>query len=179
MTTVQVIRGDITRMQVDAIVNAANSALSDGSGVNGAIQHAGGPDILNECREIIRRQGSCPTGEAVMTTAGKLPAKKVIHTVGPIWSGGHHYEAQLLRNCYINSLQLAMSAGLRSIAFPNISTGIFGYPKNNAASIALHATQEFLQHHPGAFNTIMFVCFDEENYSLYTTLKESVFGKDA
>ena len=179
MTAVQVIRADITTLQVDAIVNAANSALSDGSGVNGAIHRAGGPAILQECRQVIRQQGSCATGHAVITGAGRLPAKHVIHTVGPVWHGGAQDEARLLRNCYVNSLSLALQHGLRSIAFSNISTGIFGYPKAGAAAIAVAATQEFIQHHPGAFDTVVFVCFDAENYDLYAALLQQHSGEGA
>lgn len=166
---IEIIKGDITRQSVDAIVNAANSSLMGGGGVDGAIHRAGGPAILEECRRIIARQGSCRPGQAVITTGGNLPAKHVIHTVGPVWNGGHKQEPATLRNCYINSLQLAAENNISSIAFPNISTGIYGYPKKEAAEVAVKAVIDWLSEHdqPGQ---ISFVCFDEENYQLYKTL---------
>ena len=138
---IQLIKGDITQQHADAIVNAANSSLLGGGGVDGAIHRAGGPQILEECRAIRNRQGGCKTGEAVITTAGKLPATYVIHTVGPVWNGGNHNEETLLRNAYTNSLLLAEAQGLSSVAFPNISTGIYGFPKALAASIAVAAVK--------------------------------------
>lgn len=162
MTTLKVLLGDITKLKVDAIVNAANSGLRGGGGVDGAIHRAGGPTIMEACREI----GGCPTGEAVITTAGKLPAQFVIHTVGPIWQGGYHQENQLLRNAYTNSLELAAKHALKSIAFPNISTGVYGFPKSEASTIAIDSAKDFLMK-SGKNMEIIFVCFDEENYSLY------------
>ncbi len=162
------IRGDITTLEVDAIVNAANSSLMGGGGVDGAIHRAGGPTILEECRKIIARQGSCKTGEAVITTAGNLPAKFVIHTVGPVWNNGQKKEAEKLADCYRNSLRLAVENTLTSIAFPNISTGIYGYPKNEAAEIAVATVKDFLIT-AATIQQIIFVCFDEENYSIYQT----------
>lgn len=162
----KLLRGDITKMEVDAIVNAANSSLLGGGGVDGAIHRAGGPQILAECYKIRQRQGGCPTGEAVITTGGKLPAEYVIHTVGPVWQGGQNGEPQLLSDCYRNALQLAVDNGIKSIAFPNISTGIFGFPKAEACQIAIRTVKSFLREH----NTIeeaIFVCFDEENFRLY------------
>ena len=164
---VEVVRGDITKMAVDAIVNAANTSLLGGGGVDGAIHRAGGKKILEECMQIRARQGGCPTGEAVITTAGNLPATYVIHTVGPVWQGGNKQEEVLLANAYRKSLQLALEYNCRSVAFPNISTGIYGYPKNLAALVALDAVNHFLQSHTDAFDKIMFVCFDEENYQIY------------
>ena len=123
-TKIEVIKGDITKIKVDVIVNAANSSLLGGGGVDGAIHRAGGASILEECRKIAARQGGCKTGEAVITTAGNLPSKFVIHTVGPIWNGGKNKESELLANCYKNSLQLAVENNCRSIAFPNIGTGV-------------------------------------------------------
>jgi O-acetyl-ADP-ribose deacetylase (regulator of RNase III) len=160
---IELIKGDITTLAVDAIVNAANSSLLGGGGVDGAIHRAGGPTILEECRKIIARQGGCKTGEAVITTAGKLPAKFVIHTVGPVWQDGNQQEAEKLRNCYINSLQLAVMNECHSIAFPNISTGVYRYPKSDAAQIAVHTVSSFLAK-TNKIEKVIFVCFDEENY---------------
>lgn len=162
MTAIDVIKGDITRIEVDAIVNAANEQLAGGGGVDGAIHRAGGPAIMEECRQI----GGCPTGEAVMTTAGNLPAKKVIHTVGPIWRGGNQNEARLLASCYRQSMELAVKQNLYTIAFPNISTGVYGYPKEEAAGVAIKTVREFIKKKKG-LEKVMFVCFDEENYQLY------------
>ena len=160
------VQGDITKQKVDAIVNAANSSLMGGGGVDGAIHRAGGPAILEDCRKIIARQGSCKTGEAVITTAGNLPAKFVIHTVGPVWNNGKNNEAEKLANCYRNSLHLALENKIESIAFPNISTGIYGYPKKDAAAIAIKTVLDLLQNDP-ALPKVYFVCFDEENFSIY------------
>ncbi|GHA53453.1 O-acetyl-ADP-ribose deacetylase [Pontibacter akesuensis] len=166
-TTVKVQQGDITKVQTDAVVNAANSSLLGGGGVDGAIHRAGGPAILEECRQIRARQGGCPTGEAVITTAGNLPAKYVIHTVGPVWSGGSKGEPELLANCYRNSLQLAEENGVASIAFPNISTGVYGYPKDKAAKVAVAAVQSYLTEQNIGIKEVVFVCFDAENRRLY------------
>lgn len=163
---ISLVKGDITKTAADAIVNAANSSLLGGGGVDGAIHRAGGPAILEECRKIIARQGSCPTGEAVITTAGNLPAKFVIHTVGPVWNNGKKNEAAKLAGCYENSLLLAVEHDLETIAFPNISTGIYGYPKKEAAVIAIQAVSGFLQKGL-AIRQVTFVCFDEENYMIY------------
>jgi O-acetyl-ADP-ribose deacetylase (regulator of RNase III) len=165
---IHIIRGDITKQKVDAIVNAANSSLMGGGGVDGAIHRAGGPAILEECKEIIARQGSCPTGEAVITTAGNLPARFVIHTVGPVWAGGNNGEPMKLASCYANSLRLAVENDLHSIAFPNISTGIYGYPKKQAAEIAAKTVSYLITFNP--MITVYFVCFDEENFQLYQSL---------
>jgi len=170
MTSITVQKGDITKLPVDAIVNAANSSLMGGGGVDGAIHRAGGPIILEECRQIRNRQGGCKTGEAVITNAGNLPAKKVIHTVGPVWHGGNRNEPVLLANCYKNSLKIASDNQLTTIAFPNISTGVYGYPKKEAASIAVAAVKDFVGTHSAVFDEIIFVCFDEENYALYRQL---------
>ena len=163
------VQGDITKQKVDAIVNAANSSLMGGGGVDGAIHRAGGPAILEDCRKIIAKQGSCKTGEAVITTAGNLPAKFVIHTVGPVWNNGKNNEAEKLANCYRNSLHLALENKIESIAFPNISTGIYGYPKKVAAAIAIKTVLDLLQNNP-ALPKVYFVCFDEENYSTYQSI---------
>jgi len=159
-----VLQGDITKVAADAIVNAANSSLMGGGGVDGAIHRAGGPAILEDCRKIVARQGGCATGEAVITTAGKLSAKHVIHTVGPVWNGGHKKEAEKLAACYRNSLQLAADNQLNTIAFPNISTGIYRFPKDVAARIAVNTIRDFLAEHEGV-REVMLVCFDEENLS--------------
>lgn len=162
-------QGDITKVEADAIVNAANTSLLGGGGVDGAIHRAGGPAILDDCRKIIARQGGCKVGEAVITTAGKLSATYVIHTVGPVWNGGTSNEEQKLANCYQNTLLLALENGVKTIAFPNISTGIYRFPKNKAAAIAVNTVKAFLANHH-TFEKVIFVCFDEENYSLYKQL---------
>ena len=171
MADLEVIMGDITALEVDAVVNAANSSLMGGGGVDGAIHRAAGPSLLDECREIAAQRknipgGPCPAGDAVITGAGKLPAKHVIHTVGPVWHGGSLGEPELLASCYRKSLLLAEKTGLESIAFPNISTGVFGYPKDKAAAVAIAAARETLPKTPG-IKRIVFVCFDQENYTLY------------
>jgi O-acetyl-ADP-ribose deacetylase (regulator of RNase III) len=169
MTSIKIIKGDITKLQVDAIVNAANSSLMGGGGVDGAIHRAGGPKILEECKAIVARQGGCKTGEAVITSGGDLPANYVIHTVGPVWRGGKNNEAGLLANAYKNSLRLAIENAVRTIAFPNISTGIYGFPKDKAAAIALETTQAFIKT-SHELSEIIFVCFDDENFHLYNQL---------
>ncbi|RYF86463.1 MAG: O-acetyl-ADP-ribose deacetylase [Chitinophagaceae bacterium] len=162
---IEVVQGDITKLKVDAIVNAANSSLMGGGGVDGAIHRAGGPQILEECRKIVARQGGCKTGEAVITSGGNLPAKYVIHTVGPVWNGGKNKERELLANCYRNSLQLAVENGCRTIAFPNISTGIYRFPKDEAAAIAVKSVSDFLLS-TEEIDKVVLVCFDEENFLL-------------
>ncbi len=163
----QVIKGDITKIQVDAIVNAANSSLMGGGGVDGAIHRAGGPEILDECIIIKNTQGKCPLGEAVITTAGQLPAKYVIHTVGPIWQGGSYGEQIKLKNCYLNSLNIAVENNIKIIAFPNISTGVYGYPKKEAAITAIETIKN--ASYP-TIDKVIFVCFDDENFNLYNEL---------
>lgn len=163
---IRIEQGDITKMDVDAIVNAANSSLLGGGGVDGAIHRAGGPQILDECKKIVSKQGGCPTGEAVITTAGKLPAKFVIHTVGPVWRGGTDNEAAKLAACYKNSLQLAVNNKCKTVAFPNISTGVYGYPKDEAARVAITSVKEFLEGN-NEIETVIFVCFDEKNKGIY------------
>lgn len=167
-THIQLLQGDITVQPVDAIVNAANSSLLGGGGVDGAIHRAGGSAILEECQQIRNRQGGCATGDAVITTAGRLPAKHVIHTVGPVWNGGSNNERQLLADCYVHSLQLADKHQLISIAFPNISTGIYDFPKKEAAIIALQTVKEYIEQHPDTLvQQIIFVCYDADNLALY------------
>ena len=166
---IEVVRGDITKLDVDAIVNAANASLSGGGGVDGAIHRAGGPAILEECRVIRNRQGGCAVGEAVITTGGLLKARYVIHTVGPVWNDGNNNESKLLFNAYASSLSLARKFNVKSIAFPNISTGIYSYPKNKAAGIAIQAVRDFLETDPNICR-IVFCCFDDENFQLYKKL---------
>jgi len=160
------IRGDITKQKTDVIVNAANSGLMGGGGVDGAIHRAGGPEILEDCKKIVTEQGRLPTGEAVITTAGNLAAKYVIHTVGPVWRGGGNNEPELLRSAYLNSLKLAEEKSLRSISFPSISTGVYAYPVDQAAVIALKATTTFLQD-ASSINEVVFVLFDQRTYKAY------------
>lgn len=164
-----VTKGDITSIQTDAIVNAANSSLMGGGGVDGAIHRAGGPAILEDCRKIVARQGSCNTGEAVITTGGQLPATYVIHTVGPVWDGGKKNEPEKLASCYRNSLRLALEHDVKSIAFPNISTGIYHYPKEEAAIIAVQTVKQWLDETKASID-VHFVCFDGQNYQLYLDL---------
>lgn len=163
---IELIKGDITKIKTAIIVNAANSSLMGGGGVDGAIHKAGGPSILEECKEIVDAQGECLTGEAVITHAGNLPADYVIHTVGPVWSGGNKNESELLSNCYKNSLHIAEQNNAKSIAFPNISTGVYGFPKKKAAEIAVKTVRDFR----GSIDRCVFVCFDDENFSLYQNL---------
>ncbi len=162
---IEIIKGDITKISVDVIVNAANSSLRGGGGVDGAIHRVGGKKILEECREIVSRQGECKTGQAVITTAGKLPANFVIHTVGPVWHGGKNNEEELLADCYTNSLKIAVEKGCKTIAFPNISTGIYHFPKDKAADISINSILAFLKNNQSIENVLL-VCFDEENFSL-------------
>ncbi|HET7580168.1 MAG TPA: O-acetyl-ADP-ribose deacetylase [Bacillales bacterium] len=162
---IELIQGDITKLKADAIVNAANKSLLGGGGVDGAIHRAGGPEILEECKKI----GGCETGEAVITTAGKLPAKHVIHTVGPVWNGGNHHEDELLQRCYENALRVAEEHALNTIVFPNISTGVYHFPKKRAADIAIQAVQTYLEK-DNTIKKVIFVCFDRENYDLYAEI---------
>jgi O-acetyl-ADP-ribose deacetylase (regulator of RNase III)/molybdopterin converting factor small subunit len=166
---ITLVRGDITQQQVDAIVNAANSSLLGGGGVDGAIHARGGPAILEACRQIRQTQypGGLPAGQAVTTTAGHLPARRVIHTVGPIWHGGRHGEADILARAYTNSLERAREEGLRTVAFPSISTGAYGYPVAEAAATALAAVREYLAVHPAAFDEVRFVLFSLSDYNVY------------
>lgn len=163
--------GDITKIPVDAIVNAANTSLLGGGGVDGAIHKAGGKEILEECIKIRNKQGGCKTGEAVYTTAGNLPASYVIHTVGSVWQDGEHGERELLANCYSNCLKIAEELKIQSISFPNISTGVYKFPKEEAAEIALNTVKKFIEQSKNStLEEIIFVCFDEENYKVYKRL---------
>lgn len=161
--SIKIIQGDITKVKADAIVNAANSSLMGGGGVDGAIHRAGGKEILEECKKLVARQGSCPTGKAVITTAGNLPAKFVIHTVGPVWHGGNQQEDELLKNCYLNSLQLAVENDCHTIAFPCISTGVYHFPVEKAAAIAMKTIREFLKNN-STIQQVKLVAFDDENF---------------
>lgn len=163
---IEITRGDITKITADAIVNAANSSLLGGGGVDGAIHRAGGPEIFEECKMIRAKQGGCKTGEAVITTAGRLPAKYVIHTVGPVWQGGNQGEPELLANCYKNRLALAVENKVKTIAFPSISTGIYGYPIEQACRIALGETMKFLETNQ-SLERVIFVCFSEVDRQIY------------
>ncbi|MDH4090546.1 MAG: O-acetyl-ADP-ribose deacetylase [Cyclobacteriaceae bacterium] len=169
MNRIQCIKGDITSLQVDVIVNAANNSLMGGGGVDGAIHRVGGPQILDECMAIRKRQGGCPTGEAVITTAGNLKAKFVIHTVGPYWTGNSEEEEVLLANAYRNCLTLAVGNLAKTIAFPNISTGIYGFPKRRAAEIAIQEVSDFLERDQ-SLDQVIFCCFDLENFEIYKAL---------
>lgn len=162
MPQIELVKGDITKMEVDAIVNAANKSLLGGGGVDGAIHRAAGPELLEECRSL----NGCETGQAKITRSYLLPSKYVIHTVGPVWHGGEQNEPELLANCYKNSLQIALKKKLSTIAFPNISTGVYRFPKTMAAGIAIRTVNKFLQENK-KLKTVFFVCFDEENYDIY------------
>jgi len=164
---IELVLGDITRQAVDAIVNAANSTLLGGGGVDGAIHRAGGPAILDACRAIRAERGDCPTGEAVLTGGGGLPARYVIHAVGPVWRGGDQGEPELLASCYRNSLRIAAENGFESVAFPSISTGIYGYPVSLAAPTALSTVASFLSNEPVAPFRVRFVLHDPVTYATY------------
>jgi O-acetyl-ADP-ribose deacetylase (regulator of RNase III) len=162
---IEAVLGDITRQAVDAIVNAANSTLLGGGGVDGAIHRAAGPELLQACRRL----GGCPPGEARITPGFRLPARWVVHTVGPVWRGGGRGEAELLRSCYVRSLALAESKGARTVAFPSISTGAYGYPLDRAARVAVAAVREGLAENPSV-ELVRFVCFSERDLAAYGPL---------
>jgi len=166
---IELIQGDITKIEVDAIVNAANTSLLGGSGVDGAIHKAGGKAILEDCQKIRNKQGGCKVGEAVITTAGNLPARFIIHAVGPVWNGGKSNEESLLASTYLNCLKLAIDNHIYSISFPNISTGIYKFPKEKAAKIAIQTVFDFLAT-TDKIKNVIFVCFDKENYKIYSEL---------
>lgn len=177
--SLRVIRGDIVRQAVDAVVNAANSTLLGGGGVDGAIHLVGGPAILAACNEIVAVRGRLPAGQAVITTGGNLPARRVIHTVGPVWRGGARGEAGTLASAYIQSLTLAAAHGLRTLAFPSISTGAFGYPVDAAAQVAMKAVRAFLDVRAGTLREIRCVLFDENTRRAYVAALNDVFGLDS
>ncbi len=165
MPVIEIIQSDLTQLEVDAIVNAAKSTLMGGGGVDGAVHRAAGPQLLSECITL----GRCPTGEARITKGYKLKAKFVIHTVGPVWNGGSHNESELLASCYLKSLSLAVENNCTSIAFPNISTGIYRFPKELAADIAIRAVRSFVSTNK-SIRKVLFCCFDVENYLIYQRL---------
>ncbi len=167
-TTVELIQGDITKEKVDAIVNAANEKLIGGGGVDGAIRRAGGNAVTKECDIIRARQGGCPTGKAVITTGGNLPAQYIIHTVGPVWKGGDAGELELLASCYKESIALAVKNALYSVAFPSISTGVYGYPTEKAAKIALQTIRELAENTERMPTLVQFVLFDDATFECYT-----------
>lgn len=167
-TTVELIQGDITKEKVDAIVNAANEKLIGGGGVDGAIRRAGGNAVTKECDIIRARQGGCPTGKAVITTGGNLPAQYIIHTVGPVWKGGDAGEPELLASCYKESIALAVKNALYSVAFPSISTGVYGYPTEKAAKIALQTIRELAENTERMPTLVQFVLFDDATFECYT-----------
>jgi len=175
-TKLSLIQGDITRQTTDAIVNAANSSLMGGGGVDGAIHRAGGPAILNECRQIVSRIGRLDTGKAVITTGGNLQAKYVIHTVGPVWHGGSRGEVELLLSAYRESLKLATERELKSISFPSISTGAYSYPVAEAANVALDAVITFLRNEPTSLEEVFFVLYDARTYQSYSTRLAEIAG---
>ena len=168
---IEIVEGDITKQKVDAIVNAANTSLLGGGGVDGAIHRAAGPELLEECRTL----GGCPTGEAKITKGYKLPAKWVIHTVGPVWSGGGKNEDALLASCYRNSLKLALEHDIKTIAYPSISTGAYGFPMERATRIAINEVLDFLEREP-AIDKVAFVCFGERAYNIYSKTFAEVSG---
>lgn len=165
MMLLKAVKGDITTLKVDAIVNAANPTLLGGGGVDGAIHRAAGPALLSECRTL----GGCHTGDAKLTGGYNLPARYVIHTVGPVWHGGNHGEADLLSSCYWRSLEIAAGLGIESVAFPAISTGVYGYPFQQAAEIAVSTVKTFVQH-PTSLQEVTFCCFSQGDFEVYTRL---------
>ena len=174
----QLIKGDITDLETDAIVNAANSSLMGGGGVDGAIHRKGGSKILEECKRIRATEwpDGLPTGKAVITSGGNLKAKHVIHTVGPVWLGGFHVEAELLKQAYKNSLRLAVAKGLKTIAFPSISTGAYGYPIEDASRIAVRTVKEFLEKED-KLEKVVFVLFSERDFEIYLETAKSILAR--
>ena len=171
-TKVSLIQGDITRQRTEAIVNAANSSLMGGGGVDGAIHRAGGTAILEECRKIVAQIGRLDTGKAVITRGGNLAATYVIHTVGPVWNGGNHGEAELLASAYCETLKLAVAYKLKSLSFPSISTGAYGYPMAEAAKVALGTMLSFFRENPTPLEQVNFVLYDTRAYQIYATVLE-------
>ena len=173
-TMLSVIQGDITQQTTDAIVNAANPSLMGGGGVDGAIHRAGGPAILEECKQIVARQGRLPTGKAAITTGGNLRAKYVIHTVGPVWYGGSRDEVDLLAGAYRESLKVAAEHNLSSVSFPSISTGVYGYPVDEASTVAMKAVVSFLKEKATSLKEVVFVLFDPRTYAAYFSALEEM-----
>lgn len=176
-TRLTLVQGDITQQEVDAIVNAANSSLMGGGGVDGAIHRAGGPQILEECKAYVAQHGRLPTGEAMITSAGTMKAKYVIHTVGPVWRGGDHHEEDLLANAYRNSLKLAVENHVKTIAFPSISTGVYGFPIERASRIAVATVKQFVETNP-SLREIRFVTFSQNDFDVYKELFGEVCRSD-
>ncbi len=175
MYMIRLVRGDITKIdKVDAIVNAANSSLLGGGGVDGAIHRAAGPDLLFECRLL----GGCKTGQAKITKAYRLPCRHIIHTVGPVWNGGSHNEDKLLADCYQNSLKLAAEHNIRTIAFPSISTGIYAFPVERAAKIAIGTAERFLAENPELFDMVLWVLFDDRTKEAYEEAVQMIKNRD-
>lgn len=170
MMRIELYKGDITKLKVDAIVNAANTSLLGGGGVDGAIHRAAGPELL----KFNKKLGGCKTGEAKISPGFNLPAKFIIHTVGPVWNGGKHNEDKLLANCYLNSLKLAVENKIKSMAFPAISTGIYRFPLERATKIAITEVKEFLEKND-TIEKVIFVCFDEETYEIYKSVLASKY----
>jgi len=171
--TVVLLEGDITKQETEAIVNAANSSLMGGGGVDGAIHRAGGPSILYECKEIVKSIGHLPPGQAVITTGGDMHSRYVIHTVGPIWRGGGQNEAETLANCYTESLKLAQQRGIGSVSFPSISTGAYGYPLDEAARVSLRAVADFLENEEGV-EEVVFVLWGKEAMGAHQRALEEI-----
>ncbi len=174
---IRLAEGDITRIAVDAIANAANSSLAGGGGVDGAIHRAGGPSIMRELDEIRAREGGCPTGSAVATTGGKLPARYVFHAVGPVYRDGRHGEAELLASCYGACLRLATERDVKTISFPSISTGVYGYPLDEAAPVAIGAVADYLETEKTSVEEAIFVLFDRRTYNSYSFALAARAGK--
>jgi O-acetyl-ADP-ribose deacetylase len=176
--TLQLIKGDITDVEADAIVNAANSSLMGGGGVDGAIHRKGGPKILEECKRIRETEwlDGLPTGKAIITSGGNLKAKHVIHTVGPVWLGGFHVEAELLKQAYRNSLKLAVGRGLKTVAFPSISTGAYGYPIEEASRVAVRTVKDFLEKED-KLERVVFVLFSESDFQIYAETAKSILSQ--
>jgi len=176
----QLLKGDITKIAVDAIVNAANSSLAGGGGVDGAIHRAGGPEIMRELNQVANRIGGhCETGQAVVTGAGRLPAKYVFHAVGPRYHDGKHGEAELLKSCYVNCLRLATEHDVKTISFPSISTGIYGYPIEEAADIAIRTVADWLRDHTGSVRTVKLVQFSDRDHDIYRRNAQGLHGSAA
>ncbi|HEX4168772.1 MAG TPA: O-acetyl-ADP-ribose deacetylase [Bryobacteraceae bacterium] len=176
LSHLQLLKADITQIKVDAIVNAANSALAGGGGVDGAIHRAGGPEIMRELDSLREKQGGCPTGSAVVTGAGKLPAKYIFHAVGPLYRGGQHEERKLLTSCYLTCLNLAVQFDVKTMSFPSISTGIYGYPIEEAAEVAVRAIAEWLQDHAGPLHTVKLIQFSEGDHEVYRRHAQALRG---